>query len=59
MKQEQTKYNSDIKKVTGKIKENKDKIKMNIQLPWLVSNVLEILDVDPEDDEDLQDFGGA
>ncbi|CAM9172831.1 unnamed protein product [Choristocarpus tenellus] len=40
-----------------KIKENKEKIKLNKQLPWLVGNVVEILDpeVDPEEEED----GGA
>merc|ERR1712177_7630 len=32
-----------------KIKENTEKIKVNKTLPYLVSNVIEILDVDPED----------
>ena len=31
-----------------KIKENAEKIKVNKTLPYLVSNVIEILDVDPE-----------
>ncbi|KAF9144867.1 26S proteasome regulatory subunit 6A [Mortierella sp. GBA39] len=35
-----------------KIKENKDKIKLNKQLPYLVGNVVELLDIDPEDEED-------
>lgn len=34
------------------IKENKDKIKLNNQLPYLVGNVVEVLDVQPEDDEE-------
>ncbi len=34
---------------TDKIKENTEKIKMNKTLPYLVANVIEILDVDPED----------
>ena len=32
-----------------KIKENTEKIKVNKTLPYLVSNVIEILDVDPEE----------
>ncbi|CAM9788188.1 unnamed protein product [Ectocarpus fasciculatus] len=41
-----------------KIKENKEKIKLNKQLPWLVGNVVEILD--PEDDpEEEEEDGGA
>lgn len=35
-----------------KIKENKEKIKLNNQLPYLVGNVVEVLDMDPEEDED-------
>lgn len=34
-----------------KIKENTDKIKLNKQLPYLVSNIVEILDVEPEENE--------
>lgn len=39
---------------TDKIKENKEKIKVNKQLPYLVANVVEILDVD-DDAEELDD----
>lgn len=35
-----------------KIKENKEKIKLNKTLPYLVSNVIEILDIDPQGDEE-------
>lgn len=35
-----------------KIKENREKIKMNNQLPYLVSNIVEVLDVQPESDEE-------
>ncbi|GBF98428.1 26S protease regulatory subunit 6A [Raphidocelis subcapitata] len=35
-----------------KIKENKEKIKLNNQLPYLVANIVEVLDVAPEDDEE-------
>ncbi|KAJ2720275.1 26S proteasome regulatory subunit 6A [Coemansia sp. Benny D115] len=34
-----------------KIKDNTDKININKQLPYLVSNVVEILDIDPDEDE--------
>ena len=37
-----------------KIKENKEKIKLNKQLPYLVGNVVEILDIEPEEPEDGQ-----
>ncbi len=36
----------------AQIKENKEKIKLNNQLPYLVGNVVEVLDVQPEDDEE-------
>lgn len=36
------------------LKDNKTKIKQNKQLPWLVSNVVEILDIEPEVDTDGQ-----
>ena len=40
--------------VQEKIKENNEKIKMNKQLPYLVANVVEILDVSPEEDEEAE-----
>lgn len=36
-----------------KIKDNKEKIKMNKQLPYLVANVIEILDLDAQEEEDM------
>ncbi|KAJ9082359.1 26S proteasome regulatory subunit 6A [Entomophthora muscae] len=35
-----------------KIKDNKDKIEMNKQLPYLVGNVVEIMDVDPNESDE-------
>ncbi|CAM9247363.1 unnamed protein product [Chrysoparadoxa australica] len=35
-----------------KIKENLEKIKLNKQLPYLVGNVVEVLDLGPEDEEE-------
>ena len=34
------------------IKDNKDKIKLNNQLPYLVGNVVEVLEMQPEEDEE-------
>ena len=36
----------------SQIKENKDKIKLNNQLPYLVGNVVEVLEMQPEEDEE-------
>jgi len=36
--------------VKEKIKENQEKIKLNKQLPYLVGNIVEILEMSPEDD---------
>eukprot|EP01080_Neovahlkampfia_damariscottae_P004780 gene4780-8366_t len=38
-----------------RIKENKEKIKLNKQLPYLVANVVEILDIDEEEEEEEED----
>lgn len=38
--------------MTDHIKENRDKIKMNKQLPYLVGNVIELLDISPGDEEE-------
>lgn len=35
-----------------KIKDNTEKIKVNKTLPFLVSNVIELLDIDPQEEED-------
>lgn len=41
-----------MKKVQQEVQDNKNKIKQNKQLPWLVSNVVEILDIEPEQDDE-------
>lgn len=38
--------------MNDKIKENTEKIKLNKQLPYLVGNIVEILDIEEEDEED-------
>lgn len=51
-KLELSKINHESKKVDEALKDNKNKIKQNKQLPWLVSNIVEILDIEPEKDGD-------
>ena len=36
-----------------RIKENQDKIKLNKQLPYLVGNIIEVLDLGCEEDEEV------
>lgn len=56
MKSEQQRLNHELNSITEKTKDNKEKIKLNRQLPHLVATVAEILELEPEeDDED----GGA
>lgn len=38
--------------MNDKIKENTEKVKLNKQLPYLVGNIVEILDIEEEDEED-------
>ena len=49
---EQIRLMHDINSMKEKIKENKDKVKVNKTLPYLVANVIELLDVDGEDQEE-------
>lgn len=49
MKSEVTRIQHELTTQKEKIKENTEKIKVNKTLPYLVSNVIEILDVDPQD----------
>lgn len=52
MRSELNRLTHEVKAQQDKIKENGEKIKMNKQLPYLVSNVIEILNLEPEADED-------
>lgn len=49
MRSEHTRVMHELTTQREKIKENTEKIKVNKTLPYLVSNVIEILDVDPQD----------
>lgn len=52
MKSEVMRINHELQSQTDKIKENAEKIKVNKTLPYLVSNVIELLDIDPEETEE-------
>jgi len=52
MKGEQQRLNHEMKNNEEKTKDNKEKIKLNRQLPHLVANVAEILELEPEDDDE-------
>ena len=49
MKSEVMRISHELQAQNDKIKENTEKIKVNKTLPYLVSNVIELLDVDPQD----------
>jgi 26S proteasome regulatory subunit T5 len=49
MKSEVMRISHELQAQKEKIKENTEKIKVNKTLPYLVSNVIELLDVDPQD----------
>lgn len=49
MKSEVSRTGHELKTQKDKIRENTEKIKVNKSLPYLVSNVIELLDIDPLD----------
>ena len=51
-KLEHSKIKHDLSKVNEELKDNKAKIKQNKQLPWLVSNIVEVLDMPTEINDD-------
>lgn len=52
MKSEVMRITHELQTQNEKIKDNAEKIKVNKTLPYLVSNVIELLDVDPQEEED-------
>lgn len=57
MKSDIQSIDSESESQRKRIKENLDKIKLNKQLPFLVGNVVEVLDM--EDDEEEEDGAAA
>jgi 26S proteasome regulatory subunit T5 len=49
MRNEEKRLGHEIKGAQARIKENQEKIKLNKQLPYLVSNIVEVLDVEPDE----------
>ena len=52
LREETQRLTSEGQGLKEKVKENKEKIKLNNQLPYLVSNIVEVLDVNPEDEDE-------
>ncbi|KAI8006310.1 hypothetical protein LOK49_LG07G03519 [Camellia lanceoleosa] len=50
LKEELQRTNLELESFKEKIKEDQEKIKLNKQLPYLVGNIVEILEMNPEDD---------
>ncbi|KMZ64175.1 hypothetical protein ZOSMA_37G00550 [Zostera marina] len=50
LKEELQRTNLDLESFKEKTKENQEKIKLNKQLPYLVGNIVEILEMNPEDE---------
>ena len=51
MKSEILRLQHEVSSMKDRLQDNLEKIKLNKQLPYLVSNVVELLDVDPDDEE--------
>jgi len=52
LKDESTRLGLDKGGLAERVKENKEKIKLNNQLPYLVGNIVEVLDIAPEEEEE-------
>ncbi|XP_020575973.1 26S protease regulatory subunit 6A homolog [Phalaenopsis equestris] len=52
LKEELQRTNLELESFKEKIKENQEKIKLNKQLPYLVGNIVEILEMNPEEAEE-------
>ena len=52
LKDESQRLTLDQQSMKEKVKENKEKIKLNNQLPYLVGNIVEILEIKPEEEDE-------
>mgnify|MGYP000211461566 CR=1 FL=1 len=59
LKRELTRNQQENRKLSAQIKENSEKIKVSKQLPYLVSNVVEILEQRDEDEEETESLNPA
>lgn len=53
LKRDVDRFQRESSKLRAQINENKEKIKLNKQLPYLISNVVEILDIPDEDESEV------
>jgi 26S proteasome regulatory subunit T5 len=58
LRDESNRLNLECQSENERVKENKEKIKLNKQLPYLVGHVVELLDLAPEEEE-LEDAATA
>lgn len=59
MKSEMMRLQHEVTSMKERLQDNLEKIKLNKQLPYLVANVVELLDVDPDQDEGHTEEEGA
>eukprot|EP00884_Botryococcus_braunii_P011025 jgi/Botrbrau1/19924/Bobra.0059s0041.1 len=52
MRDEKNRLKNDVDTFKEKVKENQEKVKLNNQLPYLVGNVVEVLDIEPEEENE-------
>jgi 26S proteasome regulatory subunit T5 len=52
LREENQRLTSEQNGLKERIKENKEKIKLNNQLPYLVSNIVEVLEMNPENEDE-------
>lgn len=58
MRQEEARLRRTAAQLDAKIRDNQEKLKLNKTLPYLVANVVEVLDVEAEDGADTTAGGG-
>lgn len=58
MRQEEARLRRTAAQLDAKIRDNQEKLKLNKTLPYLVANVVEVLDVEAEDGADTTTGGG-
>jgi len=59
MKSEMMRLQHEVTTMKERLQDNLEKIKLNRQFPYLVANVVELLDVDPEEENDENSDEGA
>lgn len=59
MKSEMMRLQHEVSSMKERLQDNLEKIKLNKQLPYLVANVVELLDIDPDQDEGQVEEEGA